>query len=92
MATDCTGLAVPEMALEMLATRQQSDVTSVFGCDVWSGSQTWLKSHFVEPLLGDMTMRVWHCKAGTLTTKMADGAVVTSERENASIALSLIHT
>jgi site-specific DNA-cytosine methylase len=85
VATDCTGLAVPEMALEMLATRQQSDMTSVFGCDVWSGSRTWLKSHFVEPLLGDMTMRVWHCKEGTLTTKMVDGEVVTFERESASI-------
>ena len=73
MATDCSGLAVPELALQELAQQQQSEIRTVFACDIWSGSRKWLQHLHVQPVLADMVVRVWTPVTGKLLTKTCDG-------------------
>ena len=59
MATDCSGLAIPEIAMRMIAEQHKSEVETVFACDVLPGSQEWLKSLGIGPILRDMNVRIW---------------------------------
>ena len=70
LASDCSGLGVPEIAASMLAGSERS-VHTVFACDVWRASQQWLtKMGLASLILGDMNLRVWDVKAGVIKTKL----------------------
>ena len=58
----------------MLAKEHESGVDNVFACDIFSGSQKWLKYLGIGPLLRDMNMRVWNVHA--ILTKNLDGEAV----------------
>ena len=58
MATDCSGLAIPEIAMRMVAEQHKSEVETVFACDILPGSQEWLKSLGIGPILRDMNVRI----------------------------------
>ena len=85
LATDCSGLAIPEIAADMLAGSERS-VHTVFACDVWRGSQQWLAKMGISSLiLGDMNIRVWDVKAGVIKTKDHQGKPVTISKVQADL-------
>ena len=51
MATDCSGIGVPEIAMQMVGERIGGGVDHVWTCDSFKPSQYWLRG-----LLGDHTM------------------------------------
>lgn len=79
IATDCSGMAVPEMALEELAEKQGAALSQVFACDVWSGSQQWLMKLGCGPVLTDMAARVWRT-TGTIKAITVEGATLEIQR------------
>ena len=85
LATDCSGLGIPEIAASMLAGSDRN-VHIVFACDVWAGSQRWLLQMGIAPLLlSDMNVRVWDANAGVIKTKDHQGKVVKISREQADL-------
>lgn len=83
MATDCSGLGVPEIAMHMLTKECESGVDTVFACDILPGSQKWLKSHGIGPILRDMNLRVWNSEEHIIHTKNIDGEVVKFSHKSA---------
>ena len=87
LATDCTGLAIPELAARMLAGTNRK-VQDVFVCDVWSGSRRWLQllsKLQPEHQLSDMNMRVWNPKTGNITTRNTVGDAVVINKDIADL-------
>jgi len=80
MATDCTGLAVPEIAMQMLAKEHGSRVDTVFACDAFGGSQKWLTFLGIGPILCDM--RIWNRENNTIVTRQTDGKHVKFSKES----------
>ena len=80
VATDCSGLGCAEVSLQTIAAVQGGCLHHVFSCDVWSGSQRWLKSIGMKVILRDMNMRIW--KNGTMTTRGLGGEVRTYARSD----------
>ena len=84
LATDCSGLGIPEVAAEMLAGPDRL-VHAVFACDVWHASQRWLSSMGMPVILADMNLRIWDVRAGLIKTKDMHGKSVTITREEADL-------
>ena len=85
LATDCSGLGIPEIAADMLAGSERS-VHVVFACDVWGASQQWLaKMGASSVILGDMNLRIWDVKAGKITTRDYQGKPVRISKEQADL-------
>ena len=60
VATDCSGMRVPEMTLTMLRENGRS-THNVFACDVMKAAQQqWMDYPGLEPLLADVNMRIWN--------------------------------
>ena len=68
------------MSLQTIAVVQGGCLHHMFSCDVWSGSQRWLQSIGMKPILRDMNMRVWN--AATMTTRDLGGQVCTYRRSD----------
>ena len=86
LATDCSGLGVPEIAARMLAGDGRSTHVA-FACDVWKGSKVWLQQALAPLLLMDMNLRIWNTKTGMITTKDTDGNKVSITKEGADLDL-----
>ena len=87
LATDCSGLAVPEIALAMLGDHCGASVHHVFACDIWTGSQQWLQAIGVSPILKDMNSRIWKPVEGRILTRNLAGQVVSIHRDEAALDL-----
>jgi len=75
LATDCSGLGVPELALKAIAKeRPDMKIQTVFACDTLPASRAFL-THNANPthLLADMSDREF--KKDSFTTKTVDGQV-----------------
>ena len=83
MATDCSGLAVPEVAMQIVAERHGAAIETAFACDILPESEKWLKSLGVGPTVLDMNMRVWNLQDGSFLTKDIDGNVMRFNKEYA---------
>ena len=44
MATDCSGMGIPEIARKTLATQKPLEIEQLFAADIASPYQKWLKS------------------------------------------------
>ena len=85
VATDCSGLGCAEVSLQTIAAVQGGCLHHVFSCDVWSGSQRWLKSIGMKVILRDMNMRIWN--GGRMTTKVLRGKVCTFGRSDEIVSM-----
>jgi len=72
MATDCSGLGVPELAMKAIARKYGMNYQVVFACDNLPASQAFLHRN-VRPkyLLGDMGERVF--RTASFATTSVDG-------------------
>ena len=59
MGTDCSGMAVPELAMVALAQRQGAQVSLKFACDIAAHCRDWLRHQGIEVILADMVARVF---------------------------------
>ena len=84
LATDCSGLGVPEIAADMLAGSERS-VHHVFACDVCNASRQWLAGMGVSLILGDMNLRLWDSNIGVMKTRDCQGTSVAISREQADL-------
>ena len=72
MATDCSGLGVPELAMEAIAQQYGMEYRVVFACDHLQASQAFLRRN-IQPvhLLGDIGERVF--RTSSFATTAVDG-------------------
>ena len=68
MATDCSGIGVPEIAMQMMGQRTGGAVDHMWTCDVFKPSQKWLQGLMGEhTLLADMMERSFDITSGAFT-------------------------
>ena len=89
MATDCSGMCVPEIAIHMLSkhSKPSASVHNVFACDVLKASQKWMAHLGLSTVLGDMNNRIWKVESGEMVSKAIDGKLFKGTAENAALDL-----
>ena len=86
MATDCSGLCIPEIAADMLR-KPDTSVHHVFACDIMPASQAWMSHRDLQPILGDINCRLWKAIDRKIITKLTDGTVFSLTAEAADLDL-----
>eukprot|EP00959_Pyramimonas_sp_CCMP1952_P044747 934779-Pyramimonas_sp.AAC.1 len=83
MATDCTGLGAPEIAVNSIAAAAGQTVEHAWACDVYKPAQEWLRAVGLRcPILSDMNMRTW-TRAGQMISTCGLGHERTFDRTSA---------
>ena len=86
MASDCSGMCVPEMALQLLCKNGRS-VHTVFACDVMKSSQMWMAHLGLKPILADMNCRLWNKDTGVMSAATIDGKPLRLTAKSAAVDL-----
>ena len=86
VATDCSGMCIPELALKMLCKDGRS-MHTVFACDVMKSAQRWMEHLGLSPLLDDMNCRLWNKETGVMTAKTNDGKLFRLSAKDADLDL-----
>ena len=81
MATDCSGIGVPEIAMQMMGQRTGGAVDHIWTCDVFKPAQKWLQGLMGErALLADVMERSFGTTSGAFTATDIKGNQHTSGR------------
>ena len=86
MATDCSGIGMPEQALMTLAEKRGLKVKFAFSSDLVATCRRWMENLRPGPVLVDMTARQFDSQNGSFTT-VSDGRRWTLTADQADLDL-----
>ena len=91
VASDCSGMCIPEIALQMLCKASEQSkmskrfVRTVFACDVMKSSQKWMAHLGLKPVLADMNCRIWNQGTRVMSGKTIDGELLRINAKDADV-------